>query len=165
MKHRAECSPFFVCVFLRSHGVPRFCVTLVSFSVTWVPFGLHFGSIWEPFPPKVVPNGALWIHFSCQKTDWGAKGAPRGATPVSNSPFWTPFGGQFSYIFVFLCKNKYLKHAPFFLQFWVALSAPGDGLICNPYTPVQSKHTFQFLHFSLKKFPKEPQMRHFLGRF
>ena len=78
---------FFGCMFLWSHGVPRFCVTLVPFGVTWVPFGLHFGSIWEPFAPKVAPNGALWMHFSCQKTDWGAKGAPRGATTKMKSSF------------------------------------------------------------------------------
>ena len=28
----------------------------------------------------------------------------------------------------------------------VALSPPRDGLICNPYTPAQSKHTFPFSH-------------------
>ena len=105
MKHRAECSPFFVCVFWRSHGVPRFCVTLVPFSVTWVPFGLHFGSIWEPFPPKVVPNGALWMYFSCQKTDWGAKGAPRGATTKINYHIWTHCGSNFNDFSHILCKN------------------------------------------------------------
>ena len=34
----------------------------------------------------------------------------------------------------------------FFFDFGVALGAPWDGLTCNPHTPVQSKHTFSFLH-------------------
>ena len=39
----------------------------------------------------------------------------------------------------------------FFFDFWVALGAPWDGLTCNPYTYMQSKHTFHFLYFFLKK--------------
>ena len=35
----------------------------------------------------------------------------------------------------------------FFFIFGGALSAVGDGLICNPSAPAQSKHTFQFLYF------------------
>ena len=50
-----------------------------------------------------------------------------------------------------------------FHEFWVALSLPRGGRICNPYTPVQSKHTFQFLYFSLKRFPEEPQMSQLLS--
>ena len=35
----------------------------------------------------------------------------------------------------------------FFIDLWTALSAIGDGLMCNPYTPAQSKHTFSFSAF------------------
>ncbi len=41
------------------------------------------------------------MHFSCKKTDWGAKGATRGAQVESteiNSSISTPFGGQFLHI-------------------------------------------------------------------
>ena len=42
----------------------------------WAPLG-HLGVTFEEF----------WMHFLCQKTDWGAKGAQRGATPVRSHPF------------------------------------------------------------------------------
>ena len=52
-----------------------------------------------PLLESILP---LWDHFwstldavFVSKTDWGAKGAQRGATPVSKSPFWTPVGGNF----------------------------------------------------------------------
>ena len=107
---------------------------------------------WSQFCHLGVTFGALWMHFSYQKTDWGAKGAPRGATPVSNSPIWVPFGDHFPYMFVFLTQKRvYLKHIVFFLDFLVVWSALGDGLICNPSTPAQSKHTFQCSQFFLKK--------------
>ena len=52
-----------------------------------------------------------------------------------------------------------------FPWFWVALSALWDRLTCNPSTYMQSKHTFQFLHFFLKKLPGDLQMSHFLSHF
>ena len=53
--------------------------------------------------------------------------------------FWRPFFVQF---LIFDVKNASLNHAPFLLQIWVALSILHDGLICNPYTPVQSQTHF-----------------------
>ena len=104
------------------------------------------------------------MHFSCQKTDWGAKGAPRGASTKIKPPIWVPFGGNFSCFLVFLMqKSVYLTHVAFFLNFRGALSALGDGLICNPYTYMQSKHTFHFLHFFLKKVPWRVQHRSIWG--
>ena len=38
----------------------------------------------------------------------------------------------------------------FFFDIWVALSVPQCGLICNPSTPTQSKHTFSVSHFFWK---------------
>ena len=104
------------------------------------------------------------MHFVCQKTDWGAKGAPRGATTKINYHIWVPFGGHFSDLFEFLMeKSAYLPHIAFFLIFWGALSALGDGLISNPSTPVQSKHTFHCLHFFSKKVPWRGQKRSIWG--
>ena len=56
-------------------------------------------------------------------------------------------------------------HVSFFHEFWVALSALWDRLTCNPSTYMQSKHTFQFLHFFLKRLPEDLQMSHFLSNF
>ena len=118
---------------------------LGALSALWHHFWAQFRHLGGTF-------GAFWMHFSHQKTDWGAKGAPRGATLEITSPIWGPFGGYFAYIFVCLIeKSVYLTHAVFFLIFWGALSALGDGLICNPSTYMQSKHTFHVLHFFFKK--------------
>ena len=124
----------------------------------------HF---WAQLRHLGITFGAFWMHFSSQKTNWGAKGAPRGASTKILSPIWVPFGGNFWCVFVFLVqKSVYLAHAAFFLNFWGALSAFGDGLICNPYTYMQSKHTFQFLHSFLKKWhPKESNMGLFWHHF
>ena len=63
---------------------------------------------------------------------------------------------------VFDEKCVYLTHVAFFLNFWGALSVLGDGLICNPSTYMQSKHTFHVLHFFLKKGSlKSPAWAHF----
>ena len=61
------------------------------------------------------------------------------------------------------------KRAPepdsFFRQFWVASSSLSDGLMCDPYAPVQSKHTFRFLHFFRKKGPRRVPTGSILGSF
>ena len=58
------------------------------------------------------------MHCSSQKTNWGAKGAPRGASTKIPSPIWVPFGDHFSYLFVFLMQRSvYLTHVVFFSQF------------------------------------------------
>ena len=45
-------------------------------------------------------------------------------------------------------KNRGYEICLFFLRFFGSLIAPRDGLICNPYTLVQSKHRFATLHSS-----------------
>ena len=83
-----------------------------------VPFQVHFGdhcwsifqslgSLWGCrgfiFEFCSVPGalwGALWAHFSNQKSAWGSKGAPRGKTPKINYYIWAPFGDLFLKIFV-----------------------------------------------------------------
>ena len=95
-----------------------------------------------------------------------AKGAPRGATTKVPSPIWAPFRGHFSDFFEFLMqKSVYLTRVAFFLNFGRALSVVGDGLLCNPSTPAQSKHTFQFLHFFIKMFPKGLKISQCLSNF
>ena len=53
----------------------------------------------------------------------------------------------------------------FFFDFWVALSAPQDGLICNPHTPAQSKHNFPFSHCFQKTASKRGHVGSVLGQF
>ena len=85
-----------------------------------------------------------------------------GATTKINYHIRAPVGSHFLDFFDCLMeKSVYLKHVPFFLEFWVALSALGDGRICNPSTLVQSKHTFHFLHFSQKRFHGESSIGQF----
>jgi len=45
------------------------------------------------------------------------------------------------------------------------LSDFGERLICNPYTPAQSKHTFQLLHVFLKQAPQRVQNVSILSSF
>ena len=71
----------------------------------------HF---WAQFRHLGVTFGAFGMHFLCQKSDWGSKGAQRGATPEIKSPIWTPFGGIFricSYCLV--QQSAYFKHILF----------------------------------------------------
>ena len=56
-------------------------------------------------------------------------------------------------------------HVSFFHEFWVALSALWDRLTCNPSTYMQSKHTFQILHFFFKKAPWRPSNESLFERF
>ena len=55
--------------------------------------------------------------------------------------------------YVFDAKKCVLDTRRFFLSFWGALSTLGDRLICNPYTYMQSKHTFHVLDFFFKMVP------------
>ena len=78
-------------------------------------------------------------HQTCPKT------APRGATPEITSLIWTHLGSHVRTFSHFSVKNNSSEICLFFSSdVRVALSAPRDGLICNPYTPAQSKHTFLF---------------------
>ena len=111
----------------------------VIFEVVFGPWG-HFGdAVGSLFESK---NGL--DHQRCPKS------RQRGATPEIKTPFWRPFGAPFSNIFDFLLKKAVLKYVHFLFDFWFALSVPRDGLICNPYAPAQSKHTFLFSHFFKK---------------
>ena len=69
-----------------------------TWGISWGDFGGFWHHFWDQFRYLGVTFGSFWMHFLCQKTDWGAKGAQRGATPEINSPIWAPFGSHFSYI-------------------------------------------------------------------
>ena len=130
-----------------------------------VPFQVHFGdhflrivqslgSLWgcrgfifEFFSVPGALWGTLWVHFLNHKSACGSKGGPRCATTKINYHFWAPFGGLFFNISGCFAKKSSSEIGCCFLFFLVTLSAPRDGLICNPYAPAQSKHTFSFPHF------------------
>ena len=57
---------------------------LGALSALWHHFWAQFGHLGVTF-------GAFWMHFSSQKTHWGAKGAPRGATTIIPYHIWVPF--------------------------------------------------------------------------
>ena len=116
------------------------------------------GSFLKHFSVPGSTLGALWAHFLNQKSALGSKGAPRGATPEINSPFWRPVGTLFLNMCVFLLKKGFWNRLLFFFNFLVTLSAPRDGLICNPYAPAQSKRSFSFSHFFWKVGPKRPHL-------
>ena len=83
-----------------------------------------FGSIFSTLAPLLesllAPQhhfGALWMHFSRQKTDWGAKGVPKGPTPEIHASIWAPVGEHCSHVFVFLMEKCVLDTRRFFPQF------------------------------------------------
>ena len=65
----------------------------------------------------------------------------------------------FDFFQFLLLKRRFWNTSLFFFDLWVALRAPRDGLICNPYTPAQSKPIFSFSHF----FSKRASKRHHFG--
>ena len=69
--------------------------------VHFATLGVTFEAFWGHFCTLEVILGALWVYFLCPKTDWGAKGAPSGASPKIPSPFGVLFLYYFSIIFVF----------------------------------------------------------------
>ena len=83
---------------------------------------LEFSSTWDSLLPLwklfvealLAILGPLLEHFWVHVSNNGAKGAPRGATPKSKSPFWTQLGGHFSDIFTFLMKKHVLETHLFF---------------------------------------------------
>ena len=76
------------------------------------------GSFLKHFSVPGSTLGALWANFLNQKSAWGSKGAPRGATPEIKSPFWRPFGALFLNIVAFSVKNRGSEIGCFFLIFF-----------------------------------------------
>ena len=100
------------------------------------------------------------------KNRLGRQRCPKGRHPRFELTLLDTFWSQVSWLFMyFYQKVVCFTHVSFFHEFWVALSALWDRLTCNPSTYMQSKHTFQFLHFFLKSLSEDLQMRHFLSHF
>ena len=78
------------------------------------------GSFLKHFSVPGSTLGALWAHFLNQKSAWGSKGAPRGATPEIKSPFWRPFGALFSNMFNFFAKKSGSEIGCFFSSFFLS---------------------------------------------
>ena len=98
--------------------------------------------------PRGHFGGAVGSFF-VSKNGLGTTGAPRAAQEAPPPFRPQPFGDlvELSVHFLsFVCKKHFWNMSLFFFDFWVALSVPKDRLICNPYTPAQSKHTFPFSH-------------------
>ena len=120
---------------------------------------------WSHFCHWILIFGALWQHFLHQELDWSAKAATGGAKgrhPRNKLTFLDTCWESFLKSFVFFAKTeRFRNRLLFFFNFFVTLSAPRDGLICDPYTPAQSKHTFSFSCFSGKSFKNTVCWVHF----
>ena len=116
---------------------------------------------------------APWGHFQStldalfmSKNRLGCQRCPKGRQHHYSLPHLGTFWELFSKLFrIFDAKSVYLTHVVFFVNFWGALSAHGDGLICNPSTPAQSKHTFHFSHVFSNKFSEDSNMGPFSSNF
>jgi hypothetical protein len=129
------------------HFWSQFCYLGVTF-ITLAPFWGHFCSLGSTL-------GALWMHFSHQKSDLVAKGAPRGATLEINSLIWRPFGDTYSCIFAFVRKKNVFEIRSCFSSIsrspW-SLHGVGSYAIrtrlCSPNT------LFSCSNFSINMFPE-----------
>ena len=96
--------------------------------------------------------GALWGRCGltfCIKNQLGApKVAQEAFAPKSPHPFGDLLEVFFLNISVVFAKKSGSEiGGVFFFNFLITLSAPRDGLTCNPYAPAQSRRTFPFSHF------------------
>ena len=67
---------------------------MCNLSITWDPLQPLWDPFWSHFCNLGMTFGALWLHVFSKKTDWGARGATRGAKvefPNIRAPIWTPF--------------------------------------------------------------------------
>ena len=140
----------------------KFCQAIMQFPDTFAQ-GLDFDNVGCTFSTLAPLWGSIkapWDHFCSlldalfvSKNKLGRQTCPKGRHPRFGV---THLGTFWRYLFVlfrvFDATSVYLTHTSlFFLNLLGAVSALGDGLICNPSTYMQSKHTFHFLHFFLKK--------------
>ena len=136
-----------------------------TFGVTFVHFWDH---CWSNFRLPGALLGRCGVIFSV-KNGLGHQKCPRSRQSEISGISPHPFGALLELCFRtfshFFGKNSGSEICPFFFDFWVALSAPQDGLICNPYTPAQSKHTFPFSHCFQKAASKRGHVGSVLGQF
>ena len=96
-----------------------------TFGLTFNALGGSLGSIWAPWGSFWPPWGSIW-------PPWGSIWPPWGS-------IWAPFGHTLEATSAILetCLQKCQK-----TLFGTPFRDPsGDGCICNPSTPAQSKHT------------------------
>ncbi len=132
-------------------------------------FGLPFGVYFVTLGSFLEQLGCLWAHLGGQKTAWGPKvpqEPPKRRHPLFGltllETFWSPFC---EYLRFFCKKGGFWNRLLVFFDFLVTLSAPRDGLICNPHAPAQSKHTFSLSHFFAKVGPQRPHLEPILEIF
>ena len=128
-----------------------FCIIFNTLLRPWSVF-------WSHFCHFIVILGALWQHLLHHELDWSAKaatGGAKGRQPRNKLTLLDTCWRSFLKSFLFFAKKEWSRNRLlFFFIFFVTLSAPRDGLICDPYTPAQSKHTFSFSFCSETKFQK-----------
>ena len=103
---------------LGNPGKCRFVQSLGPFWRHFYHFGALVGSLWRPW----AHFWSTWDALFMSKTDWGAKGAPRGAKGGPPPYFTHPFGHLLETIFrtcsYFPVKRRVLETGSFFLRFW-----------------------------------------------
>ena len=110
-----------------------------------------------------VTFGALWMHFSCQKTDWGAKGAPRGASTIIPYHIWVPFWIYFPHFFGFSIQKVCTWYTTlFFSQFlWCTECSWGWAHMQSVHVYAVQTHFSLFACFLKKGSLKSPTWVHF----
>ena len=96
----------------------------------------------------------ILVYFQSLLASWDCPGSRPGSKhekvgPGANSrtemaPIWVSIRGRFGALFRKLWKKMPTKTGP---EKSFEKVSPRDGLICNPSTPAQSKHTFSVSHF------------------
>ena len=92
----------------------------------------HF---WSQFCRPGVVLGGLWVHFSCQKTDWGCKGhlcSPKrrhhGYKLTRLDTFWRVIFNIFAIIFLMCFRGRFLSELCLILESFLELFW---GTFCN----------------------------------
>ena len=111
----------FLCVFEQVQTVKSIkntaqaAVIFYNLSITWDPLQPLWDSFWSHFCNLGTTFGALWLHLLSKKTNWGARGATRGAK-VKFPNFRHPFGHHLGVYFPKIC-SFFLKLSCFFIVF------------------------------------------------
>ena len=104
---------------------------------------------------KSATLGSLFDHFGSAFRVKKQTGVPKVAQehhPGNKVAILDTFGMSFLTCFrICDAKRQHLKQYIFLLIFALILHTFWDGLMCNPPTPAQSKHTFLFSHLFFEK--------------
>ena len=133
--------PFFFAEALCRDLGPFWDAFLPLLAPCWGNFGVRGGHFWSILEALFGSQNGLGRH-RCPK-----RRHPRFGVTLLGS-FW---GSFFVHSQICGVKKRAPEPCPFFLQFVVASSSLCDGFMYDPYTPVQSKHTFCFSHLFVNK--------------